>query len=129
MKVGFSLSRCVKDIFDKKVSLDEIVVIITRTNFDPEVEDHWNAIWEGYTTYNNLTVPEWVGYNEYEAEFKEICIELKKSGKLHQPRQYGASTKIMFYHWYDLILTKDIVVKNEAAKKAWDNYKLIAGLS
>jgi hypothetical protein len=32
-------------------------------------------------------------------------------------------------YWYDLVLTADVVDSNPTAKKAWENYKLIAGLS
>jgi hypothetical protein len=35
----------------------------------------------------------------------------------------------MTHHWYDVILSNDVVESNPAVKKAWNNYKLIAELS
>lgn len=132
MKVGTSLSRCVRDIFDGTVNIDDVMVIVSRTDVDPEDDKHWTSLWKGYggdgigTMWSN---PEWSNYTSHENEFREICVRLKKSGKLHQPRQFGAHPQRMAHYWYDVILTDDVVQSNPAAKKAWDNYKLIAGLS
>jgi hypothetical protein len=35
----------------------------------------------------------------------------------------------MDHFWYDVVLSDEVVQSNPAAKKAWDNYKMIAGLS
>lgn len=132
MKIGLSLSRCVKDIFDQKVLMSDVVVIIARTDIDPEDDKHWKAIWSGYAgdgTGSSWSMPEWYGYADYEEDFRKICIDLKKSGKLHQPRQFGAWPPRLHHYWYDLILTDEINESNAAAKKAWENYKFIAGLS
>lgn len=133
MKIGSSLSRCVRDIFDKTVDINDVLVIIARTNFDPEDDEQWIGIWKGYAGDGSLgslhSHPEWYGYKEHEQEFRDICITLKQRGKLHQPRQYGAFPQRLTHYWYDVILSNEVVQSNPAAKKAWDNYKMIAGLS
>jgi len=132
MKIGSSLSRCVRDIFSNVVDINEVLLIVARTNFDPEDDRQWKSIWSGYAGDGSASVwshPEWHGYQDHEAAFREICVKLKKSGKLHQPRQFGAHPVRMDHYWYDVILSNDIIQHNPAAKKAWDNYKLIAGLS
>lgn len=132
MKIGSSLSRCVRDIFEGRVDREDVLVIIARTDFDPEVDIQWENIWKGYAGDGSgsiWSVPEWFGYADHEQEFRDICIYLKKSGKLHQPRQFGAHPARLTHHWYDVILTDDVIDSNPAAKKAWDNYKTIAGLS
>ena len=48
MKIGLSYSRCVRDIVDGKVDLDDVLVIIARTDFDPHDDDQWKSIWVGY---------------------------------------------------------------------------------
>jgi hypothetical protein len=132
MKIGTSLSRCVRDIFEGKIDIDDVLVVIARTDFDPENDKHWTGIWKGYAGDGSGSVwshPEWYGFSEHEQKFRDICINLKKRGKLHQPRQYGAFPPRLNEYWYDVILTADVVDNNPAAKKAWENYKLIAGLS
>lgn len=132
MKIGSSLSRCVRDIFEGKVDRENVLVIIARTDFDPENENQWKSIWRGYAgdgIGSAFSHPEWHGYSEHEQDFRDICIYLKKSGKLHQPRQYGAHPSRMYHYWYDVILSDEVVQSNPTVKKAWDNYKLIAGLS
>jgi hypothetical protein len=131
MKLGTSLSRCVRDIFEKRVDFNQVMVVVARTDFDPEDDNQWAGIWKGYAGDDSGSIwshPEWHGYKNNEKDFREICISLKKSGKLHQPRQFGAFPTRMDEYWYDLVLTADVVDGNPAAKKAWENYKLIAGL-
>jgi hypothetical protein len=134
MKVGSSLSRCVRDIYEGTVDIYDVLVIVARTDFDPEDDRHWKSIWKGYAGGNSTgslySQPEWsVIPAEDESKVRDICVQLKKLGKLHQPRQYGAHPTRLNHYWYDVILTDDVVNTNPAAKKAWDNYKTIAGLS
>jgi hypothetical protein len=35
MKIGLSYSRCVRDIVDGRVDIADVLVLITRTDFDP----------------------------------------------------------------------------------------------
>jgi hypothetical protein len=35
MKIGFSYSRCVRDIVEGDVNIDDVLIIIARTNFQP----------------------------------------------------------------------------------------------
>jgi hypothetical protein len=132
MKIGTSLSRCARDIFDGKVDINEVLVIVARTDVDPENDDHWKSLWKGYAGDGSGSVwshPEWHGYTAHELDFRKICIQLKKRGKLHQPRQFGTHLPRLPEYWYDLVLTSEVVDSNPAAKKAWENYKLLANLS
>lgn len=133
MKVGISLSRCVKDIYKGDVDIYDVLVIIARTDFDPDNDDHWKSLWKGYaggrTSGSLYSQPEWSSIpEEDEQAVRDICIKLKKLGKLHQPRQYGAHTPRLAHHWYDLVITDENLQNNPGAKKAWNNYKMIAGL-
>jgi hypothetical protein len=134
MKIGSSLSRCARDIYEGTVDIYDVLVIVARTDFDPEDDRQWKSIWEGYAGGNAVgsiwSNPEWSTIPaEDEQEVRDICIKLKKLGKLHQPRQYGAHPTRLNHYWYDVILTDEVVNSNPAARKAWDNYKMIAGLS
>lgn len=128
MKIGLSYSRCVRDIFEKKVSIDQVLVIVARTDFDPNNDQQWNQIWKGYTLRTSLSYPEWVDYVDHEKEFKEITLDLWNQGKLHQPRKFGVMIFRAYNTWYDLVETDNDIEANPAAKKALENYKLIAGL-
>ena len=134
MKVGSSLSRCVRDIYEGNVDIYDVLVVIARTDFDPENDVQWRNIWKGYAGGDNFmgafSAPEWYSIPaEDEQKVRNICIDLKRMGKLHQPRQYGAHPARLDHYWYDVILSNDVVDSNPAAKKAWENYKMIAGLS
>jgi hypothetical protein len=129
MKLGTSYSRCLRDIVNGVVQFDDVMIIIARTDFDPENDTQWQSIWHGYANdaylWGNSA---WYEYNEREQEFRDMSIKLKKAGKLHQPRQFGAFPSRLNEYWYDLVLTSDTLAQNPAAKKAFENYKLIAGL-
>ena len=134
MRVGSSLSRCVRDIYEGTVDIYDVLVIVARTDFDPEDDAHWKQIWDGYAGGNGggslYSQPEWSNIPaEHEQAVRDICVKLKKQGKLHQPRQYGAHPPRLNHYWYDVVLSDDVVQSNPAAKKAWNNYKMIAGLS
>ena len=126
MKIGLSLSRCMRDILEGTVDINDVLVIIARTDVDPHVDTHWRNIWEGYL-YGGLSNPEWAGLEDREREMHELLVELYQSGKLHQPRQFGAHPQRMPYYWLECFVPQDEM--NPAQQKAWDNYKLITGLS
>ena len=134
MKVGTSLSRCVRDIYEDVVDIDDVLVIVARTDFDPENDKHWNSIWAGYAGGLNVgskwSAPEWASIPvEDEQAVRDICVKLKRMGKLHQPRQFGAHPPWLTHYWYDVILSESVVNSNPAVQAAWENYKTIAGLS
>ena len=137
MKIGLSYSRCVRDIVDGKVNIDDVLVLITRTDFDPHDDDQWKGIWIGYGggTDNGYTTgffggsnPEWAGYHD-EDQFRSISIELWESGKLHQPRKFGAHPQRRPEIWLETVLPSSELITNPAAKKAWDTFQIVAGLT
>jgi len=126
MKIGLSLSRCMRDILEEKVDIDDVLVIVARTDVDPNNNDHWRGLWDGYI-YGGLSNPEWAGLEDREREMHELLVELYESGKLHQPRQFKAHPQRMPYYWLECFVPPEEM--NPAQQKAWDNYKLITGLS
>ena len=127
MKIGLSYSRCLLDIVDGRVDFDDVLVIISRTDFDPENDEHWTGIWNGYFYGAN---PQWSGRDPSDEEkFRKVTIDLYKSGKLHQPRQFGAHPYHSRYFWLDTQLPPDELENNPAAKKAYERYLVIAELS
>lgn len=128
MKVGLSFSRCVRDIFEEKVDINDVLVIVARTNFDPTNDEHWKGIWEGYL-YGGLSNPEWHGLDEHEQAVRSIVLDLHNTGKLHQPRKFGAHPRRLPYYWLDTFAPEEEVANNPATVKAWEKYKLLAGLS
>ena len=91
MKIGLSYSRCIRDIVDGAVNIEDVLVVISRTNFDPNNDKQWDEIWQGYTGGHGLRAREWSQYEEDRKEdFRNATLNLWHAGKLHQPRQYGA---------------------------------------
>ena len=134
MKIGLSLSRCVKDIVEGKVDFDDVLVIIARTDFDPHEDAHWEGIWMGYR-YGGVSAPEWEGAEPHLSEdaasevYRNVTKSLYDAGKLHQPRQFNAHPKRLPYYWLETFAPEEEVAKNPTALKAWEKYKTIAGLS
>lgn len=134
MKVGLSYSRCVRDIVDGTVDINDVLVIVARTDFDPRDDVQWSGIWHGYgggtgrgSVWSN---PEWSNYGpEREADFREVSIHLLTSGRLHQPRQFGAHPSRLPYHWLETFAPEAEIANNPATVKAWEKYKMLAGLS
>jgi hypothetical protein len=130
MKIGLSYSRCIRDIVDGEVDINDVLVVITRTDFDPHNDEQWSGIWQGYHSRYGLSNPEWANYPpEDESKFRDISIELYDSGKMHQPRKFGAHPSRRPEIWLETVLPSSELESNPAAKKAWDNFQVIAGLT
>lgn len=139
MKIGLSLSRCVRDIVEGKVDIADVLVIIARTDFDPNDDEQWKSIWRGYAGGSNRgsmvrmfagANPEWAAYTDEDEDlFRSVVVELWEQGKFHQPRKFGAHPRRMPYYWLETVLPSDELEKNPAAKKAWDQFQVVAGLT
>lgn len=130
MKIGLSYSRCVRDIVDGTVDIDDVLILITRTDFDPRNDDEWNSIWRGYRMRSGWNAPEWEDYTEdHENQFRNVSIELWDQGKLHQPRRFGAHPARRREIWLEAVLPSSELANNPAAKQAWDKFQTIAGLT
>ena len=126
MKIGLSYSRCVRDIVDGVVDIEDVLIVITRTDFNPNDDVQWKSIWEGYH-WNN---PEWANYaDEDEVKFRSVSIDLYCSGKMHQPRQFGSHPIRRREIWLEAVLPSMELETNPAAKAAWDKFQMIAGLT
>ena len=132
MKIGLSYSRCVLDIVEGRVDMDDVLVLITRTDFDPRVDEEWIGIWQGYTL-GGLSNPEWANYDlnnkDHEDKFRSISIMLYEDGKMHQPRQFGARPRRRPEIWLEAVLPNSELENNPAVKMAWDKFQTLASLS
>lgn len=130
MKIGLSYSRCVRDIVDGVVDISDVLVVISRTDFNPLDDEQWSGIWQGYHGYHGLSNPEWVDYpDEDEAKFRDISVALYESGKLHQPRQYGAHPRRLPHIWLETILPSEDIELNPSLKSAWNKFQTLAQLT
>jgi hypothetical protein len=130
MKIGLSYSRCVRDIVDGVVDIADVLVIISRTDFDPHDNEQWQGIWQGYHQRGGWSNPEWGHYaEEDEDRFRSVSIELWETGKLHQPRKFGAHPSRRPEIWLEAVLPSSELKKNPAAKIAWDKFQTVAGLT
>ena len=130
MKIGLSYSRCVRDIVDGKVDINNVLVIVARTDFDPNIEEQWDGIWQGYHNRGGWSIPEWYNYSEDdEVKFRDVSKELYSRGLLHQPRQFGAHPSRLPYYWLEASLPTAELESRPAVKKAWEQFQIVAGLS
>jgi len=139
MKIGLSYSRCVRDIVDGVVDINDVLVIIARTNFDPHDDEQWQGIWQGYAGGSDANLmrgffggsnPEWSEYGpEDEVKFRSVSLDLWETGKLHQPRKFGAFPSRRPEIWLEAVLPSEELERNPAAKNAWDQFQMVAGLT
>jgi hypothetical protein len=130
MKIGLSYSRCVLDIVEGRVDMEDVLVIIARTDFDPRDDQQWTDIWAGYSGGEwSRSRAEWAGSNHSEQEFRDASIELWETGRLHQPRKFGWNPGRRREFWLEAVLPPSELERNPAAKDAWDRFQVIAGLS
>jgi len=134
MKIGLSLSRCLRDIYQGRVDSHDVLVIIARTLFDPNDDEQWADIWSGYGGGGQMggafSNPEWIDIPDKEEEaFRHLVTEMYNGGLIHQPRKFGAHPRRRDEIWLETVLPSEELEHNQAAKKAWDNFQTIAGLT
>lgn len=130
MKIGLSYSRCVRDIVEGTVDINDVLVIIARTDFDPHNDKQWSSIWRGYTSGGGLSAREWSDYEDKdEAKFRSTTIELYDTGRMHQPRQFGAHSTRRREIWLEAVLPDAEMQTRPAVKAAWDHFQTVAGLT
>jgi hypothetical protein len=132
MKIGLSYSRCILDIVEGRVGMDDVLVIVARTNFDPRDDEQWAGVWAGYC-HGGLSNPEWSDYDfnskDDEDKFRSVSIMLYEDGKMHQPRQFGAHPRRRPEIWLEAVLPNSELENNPTAKLAWEKFQTIASLS
>jgi hypothetical protein len=133
MKIGLSVSKCVLDIVEERVSIDDVLLIIGGTNFDPSVDADWNNIWRGYTDlasfYNSPVWYEWAEKEGAEDKFRSIILQLWNDGKIHQPRKFGARLSMKNITWLDVYPSTNDFKNNPSVQSAWEKFQTVAGLS
>jgi len=132
MKIGLSYSRCILDIVEGQVDIDDVLVLITRTDFDPRDDVQWTGIWQGYCL-GGMSNPEWGDYDwaskDDEDKFRSVSIMLYETGRMHQPRKFGARPKRRPEYWLEACLPSSELERNPAAKLAWEKFQVVAGLT
>jgi hypothetical protein len=117
MKIGFSFGRCVRDIVNGDVSIDDVAFIIAATNIR-EIEQLAPVI-------NDYMFREDYLYGLDENECQRVASELWNSNKLLQPRRQGLHRHKQPENaiWVDIFPTT--ASENESVKRAWDAYRFM----
>ena len=117
MKIGFSLGRCIRDIVRKKVDIEDVLVIVTRTH-----------------SRDLAGILDIVDEYKYERTYlmgldmdqcKQVATDLWHAGKIHQPRLNGTHPPMLHnaYVWMDIVPTATDL--SETARSAWVQYRTL----
>jgi hypothetical protein len=98
MKVGFRLGKCVLDIVNGTVPINDVMVIIANSRINPNNEQHWNSTWNNYKNKSK----QWDN-GIHEEVYKHTVKRLFELGKIHQPNLYGKNIHSMSEAWLDIV--------------------------
>ena len=119
MKVGFSFGRCVNDILNGRVDINDVLVIVSRTRIDKV--DQVRPIIQSYI---------WDRYIQGDLdEAVRIGEALYTNAKLHQPRLFGqhaihVESKDI---WLNLVPASDLM--DESVANAWKQIQVMERLA
>jgi hypothetical protein len=129
VKVGLSYNRCIVDILDGQVQERDVLVIVTRTKFDPHNDQQWADIYGGYWQA-------WSKSNYTESDYRDLTIRMYDNGQIHQPRLFDAGRRHLGRqiigpgtHWRDHVLIPEDLDQHTAARDAWEHFRVLASLS
>jgi hypothetical protein len=123
-KVGFSASRCIRDIVEEKVALYDVVSITTGT-MCPDLEK-WMDVIEAYMQIDEWDHRSLAGLDR--DRVISVSITLWEEGKIHQPRLVGAHRSSSPYVWMDLVHTSEDRESNPALRNAWERAQMVETL-
>jgi len=122
LKIGFSFGRCVRDIVNGEVKIEDVLCIIARTRMNTD-EDVKYVIQEYLYRRGYL-----LGLDATECE--RVGLELFNSGKILEPRANGINPMQVpaDYLWMDLFPTMPNAAST-AVQSAWDSYRMLITLT
>lgn len=117
MKIGFSLGRCVRDIVNGEIDVNDVAFLITATYIRSE-EQLDNVI------HHYMFEPGYLLNLDFE-KCKEVARVLWNSNRIIQPRAQGLHRHAQPESsiWVDIFPTASS--ENDAVKKAWDAYRFM----
>jgi hypothetical protein len=117
MKIGFSFGRCIRDIVNGDVSINDVAFVITATNMHDR-EQMSNVV----KVY--MSEPHYLLGLDYE-KCVTVALELWDSNRLLQPRRQGIHRHAQPENsvWVDMFPTE--LSQNESVKKAWESYRFM----
>lgn len=117
MKIGFSFGRCIRDIVEGKISIDDVAFIITATNMRDR--EHMDNVIRVYMGERNYLLG--LDYNECLA----VAQKLWDTNRLLQPRAQGLHRHAQPENsvWVDMFPTE--LSENESVKNAWNAYRFM----
>ena len=118
MKIGFSLGRCVRDIVNGDVAIDDVAFIIAATairNGDEHLTEVINEYGDRRGYLGDLD----------NAKCQEVAKTLYNSNRIIQPRLQGMHRHMQPENavWVDLFPT--IPSQHTSVKSAWDAYRFM----
>ena len=132
--IGTSLGRCLRSIAEGEVSLDDVLLIITRTDC-PTYENYIGVV-RAYIQRGNIYAKKPTDYDLSDKDSKwiiEIASTLWREGKIHQPRTFGVEKR--FVHdeidhdtlWLQVVPT--IQNSTPAVVEAYEKYRVLDQLT
>lgn len=117
MKIGFSLGRCVRDIVNGKVAVEDVAFIIAATAVRDK--EQLTPVIEQYMYRDEYL------YGLDETACQAVAEKLWNSNKILQPRLQGLHRHMQPENavWIDMFPTE--LSNNDAVKKAWDGYRFM----
>ena len=117
MKIGFSFGRCIRDIVNGDISIDDVAFLITAT-FIRDEKHISNVI----GTY--MGEPGYLLGLDYD-KCMETALALWNTNRVLQPRAQGMHRHMQPESsiWVDIFPTA--LSDNESVKKAWDGYRFM----
>lgn len=118
MKIGYSLSRCIPDIVEGRVLLDQVALIVTNTAFphDQGVQNMVDDMISYHSSQRDWSILE-------PDHCRRVIFELINSCRIYQPRLFGGYNKVIRFDtpvWYDLVPNN--VNDHPLVLDAWQQY-------
>ena len=124
---GHNLVRCVKDIVNGHVNIDDIALIIARTRIE-DIQTEFEDLWRTYSNLGDV----WYGLDG-DAVMK-VVIELFDSNLVYQPRMQQVIAR--YPARYDTVWTMAIEydaiasqIEHPTVRSSWEEFLTVVSLA
>ena len=117
MKIGFSFGRCIRDIVNGDININDVAFLITATRIRDE--EHISQVIGTYMDERTYLMG--LDYDQC----MEVALTLWNTNRVLQPRAQGMHRHAQPENsiWVDIFPTA--LSDNESVKKAWDAYRFM----
>lgn len=127
MRVGTVFSKCVRDIVEGRVDIEDVLIIIDFVGYNFNDSKEWDHCWYEYTQPTMFGPPVWDNLDR--DQVYAVVSDLVYDRKIHVYKHSMATNQpFSWTPWLDLVIPDENLDDIPQLREAWEQYLFVAKL-